>query len=62
MSRGRMTHPYPSDRVLEFLGERQIPVILSSDAHKTEDLTYGFDEALKLVEKYNLNLITDYRK
>ncbi len=61
MSRGRMTHPYPSDRVLEFLGERQIPVILSSDAHKTEDLTYGFDEVLKLVEKYNLNLITDYK-
>ena len=28
---------------------------------KTEDLTYGFDEVLKLVEKYNLNLITDYK-
>ena len=37
------------------------PVILSSDAHRTEDLIYGFDDALKLVEKFNLNLVSDYK-
>ena len=62
MARGRMSHPYPSDRVLEFLGEHKTPVILSSDAHKTEDLIYGFDDALKLVEKFDLNLVYDYKQ
>lgn len=61
MSRGRMTHPYPSDRVLEYLGEHCIPVILSSDAHRKEDLLYGFREAEQLVEKYKLNIVYDYR-
>ncbi|MBR5976978.1 MAG: hypothetical protein IK046_04185, partial [Clostridia bacterium] len=52
---------YPSDRVMAFLSEHKIPVILSSDAHETRHLTAGFDEAMKLVEKFDLNLVYDYK-
>ncbi|MBR6479658.1 MAG: histidinol-phosphatase [Clostridia bacterium] len=61
VNRGRMKHPYPSDRVMAFLSEHKIPVILSSDAHETRHLTAGFDEAMKLVEKFDLNLVYDYK-
>ena len=57
MSRGYTTAPYPSERVLQYLGEHKIPVIFASDAHTTDTLLYGRDEVLKLVEKYNLELV-----
>lgn len=57
MSRGYTTTPYPSERVLQYLGEHKIPVIFASDAHTTDTLLYGRDEVLKLVEKYNLELV-----
>lgn len=57
MSRGYTTAPYPSERVLQYLGEHKIPVIFSSDAHTTDTLLYGRDEVLKLVEKYDLELV-----
>ena len=57
MSRGYTTAPYPSERVLQYLGEHKIPVIFASDAHITDTLLYGRDEVLKLVEKYNLELV-----
>ncbi len=57
MSRGYTTAPYPSERVLKYLGEHKIPVIFSSDAHTTDALLFGRDEVLKLVEKYDLELV-----
>lgn len=59
MSRGYRTSPYPGERILEALGKARKPVILSSDAHSVEHITYGFDEAVKLVEKYDLVLKKD---
>ena len=57
MSRGYTTAPYPSERVLQYLGKQKIPVIYSSDAHSIDTLLFGREEVLKLVEKYDLELV-----
>ncbi|MDD6807843.1 MAG: histidinol-phosphatase [Oscillospiraceae bacterium] len=57
IARGYTTEPYPNERVLKILGMSQKPVILSSDTHSKDTITFGFDNMLKLVEKYNLKLI-----
>lgn len=58
ISRGYRTAPYPSERVLETLGKAGKPVILSSDSHATDTILFGFEDAMRLVEKYGLNLLT----
>lgn len=58
MARGICDKPYPSERVLKYLSEKRTPVILSSDAHSRDAITYGFDKASELVLKYDLNLVT----
>lgn len=59
ISRGYRTTPYPDERILSRLSEAQAPVILSSDAHKASDILFGFDSAMALVDKYELNLFRD---
>lgn len=59
ISRRYRTEPYPDRRILRTLGQAQAPVILSSDAHRAEDLFFGFDDAMRLVDEYDLNLFTD---
>ncbi len=58
ISRGYRTSPYPSEAVLERLAEAKKPVILSSDSHAAGTILYGFEEAMHLVEKYDLDLLT----
>lgn len=57
MVRGYRTEPYPSAAWLTLIGKAQHPVILSSDAHEKENITFWFDEAMQLVSRYRLNLI-----
>lgn len=58
LARGYRTEPYPSEAFLALIGKAQHPVILSSDAHAAEDITYWFDRAIQLVSKYRLNLVS----
>ena len=58
MSRGYRTAPYPGERVLELLGKAGKPVILSSDSHAADTITYGFEEAMRLAARWNLDLQT----
>lgn len=51
VSRGYLKTPYPSEYFLELLFERKVPVIISSDAHKKENLDSGYENALALVKK-----------
>lgn len=41
---------FPGEQVLKKVLERKIPVIISSDAHKPEELSYFFDEAKTLLK------------
>ena len=57
MSRGWRTDPYPADFLLEELGKLGGKVILSSDAHRREDLLYGLSQAGKTAEKYHVEVV-----
>ncbi len=59
ISRGYRTAPYPDERILAQLGEAGRPVLFSSDAHRTEDILFGLDEAKRLADTYKLNLFDD---
>lgn len=56
ISRGYRSEPYPEPRILARLAEAGASVILSSDSHSVDTITYGFREAEALAKKYDLNL------
>ena len=57
ISRGWCRDPYPAPFLLEEMGRQGASVILSSDAHRREDLLFGLTEARTLAEKYHLKMI-----
>lgn len=58
ISRGYRTAPYPSEEILGVLGKAGKSVILSSDSHAADTVLFGFEEAMRLVERYDLTLKT----
>jgi len=40
---------YPARAMLEMAVDAGIPIALSSDAHRPEDLAYGYEQAVKLL-------------
>ena len=50
MSRGYRTQPYPSKDMIAYIRERGGRFVLSSDAHKAEDVAYRFEEYEALTE------------
>lgn len=50
-ARSGMEDFYPSDFLLELFFNEGVPVCINSDAHKTELLDFGFEEALNLAKK-----------
>ena len=51
ISRGHMSDPYPSDYFLSLLHERNVPVMINSDAHAQDALDCAFDEARARAKK-----------
>ena len=47
MSRGCRMTPYPSPYVLRRIAEKRGLVVLNSDCHRKESLTYGFADAVR---------------
>ena len=45
IARGYRSTPYPSDALRKYICERGGKLILNSDAHRKEDLMYGFEAA-----------------
>lgn len=50
IARGYTTEQYPSTFILKMIKDRNIPVIINSDAHTTEGIDCKFTEMYKLVE------------
>ncbi len=50
ISRGYRTTPYPAPIFLRRIAEKRGNIILSSDSHNKDHLTYGFDKALQIVK------------
>ena len=49
MARGRRKVPYPAPFILAELVRMEVPLLLSSDCHQKELLTYGFPEAVRFI-------------
>ncbi len=50
MAKGWRTRPYPDLPLLKELKARGARILLSSDAHRTQDILYAFPEMLQLLE------------
>lgn len=46
--------PYPSNRILQMVQRASVPVLISDDAHRTQDLCRHFDEAENIINNMNL--------
>jgi histidinol-phosphatase (PHP family) len=46
--------PYPSPRILQMAKEKNIPVLISDDAHAASQIGRHFDEAEMLIKQFNL--------
>lgn len=54
--------PYPNEVFFKIVGELGAEVVIGVDAHLPSDFyTSAYDVAMDLVEKFNLNLIKDFR-
>lgn len=45
---------YPSGNILSEIAVRNLPVVISDDAHKTEELGYAFADAEQILSDYNI--------
>lgn len=57
MSRGYRTTPYPSPKLLRYIGEQGGEIIINGDCHDKKFLGNGFKEALDLVRACGINRI-----
>ena len=57
ISRNWRREPYPDLFLLEEMGRWQAKVILSSDAHRAEDLLFGLEKARALARDYGLEVL-----
>jgi histidinol-phosphatase (PHP family) len=55
--KGRSTSLFPGEYILRRLGKKNIPVILSSDAHHPSEISRYFDEALEVMKNCGLKTI-----
>lgn len=56
MSRGYLQNPYPSKEILEMIYKNSGNVILSSDCHDKDYLTYGFEKAKTLCNEVGIKI------
>ena len=62
MSRGYRTTPYPAPIFLRRIAEKRGNVVLSSDAHNKDRLTYGFDIALQILKASGIGSVLTMTK
>ncbi|MBP5175324.1 MAG: histidinol-phosphatase [Treponema sp.] len=60
MARGKLDTPYPSQEFLSMLREYNVPLTLSSDAHRAENLDFGFEQAVQWAKKANFTELQCY--
>jgi len=53
---------YPNEKFFEILSNYNIPVIISSDGHYPVHVTRHFEEAMKLLKKYNIKNTAKFEK
>ena len=61
ISRGYRKIPYPAPFLLKEIRERGARIILSSDSHSRDTLTFFFDESLELLRENGIKSILTYQ-
>ena len=61
ISRGYRKIPYPAPFLLKEIKERGGKIILSSDSHSKDTLTFFFDESIALLRENGINSIVTYQ-
>ena len=61
ISRGYRKIPYPAPFLLREIKERGAKIILSSDSHSKDTLTFFFDESIALLRDNGINSILTYK-
>lgn len=59
--KGRCPDYYPSDYLLQQIAKLKIPMVVSTDAHKAEELSMGRDEAIAHLKNFGIHYLM-YRK
>ena len=49
ISRGYITEPYPAPFLLKRVKERNAPIIITSDAHRAENIDFGYKDTRKML-------------
>jgi histidinol-phosphatase (PHP family) len=62
MARGYRTTPYPAPIFLHRIAEKRGNILLSSDAHNKDRLTYGFDVALQIIKASGIGSVLTMTK
>ena len=57
-----LSNHFPSDNIVKELIRRKIPLTLSSDAHKPEQVGFMFEDFIKKAKKWNLNELYQFKK
>jgi histidinol-phosphatase (PHP family) len=52
---------YPSRTIMEWMREREIPIVLSSDAHHPSEIGFAFDEAIRVLREVGYTKLATYR-
>jgi len=60
ISRKKRSVPYPTKEVIEYMNEKGVKFILSSDTHNVNTLDSFFDESLELLRSCNVNTLIAY--
>ena len=61
VSRNWLSHSYPQDFLMRRLAERGANIIITSDAHKVENVLYGFDDACKYAVSCGFDSVCIYK-
>lgn len=54
IARGYSTEQYPSKFILELIKEKNIPIVINSDAHTAEGIDCKFDEMYELIRRMEM--------
>ena len=58
ISRGYRTTPYPDDRTMGIIAKSGKPFVITSDTHKRETVTFGFDKEMERLNQKGYKYIT----
>jgi len=66
VSSAGLRHPvkelYPSNRIVDMLAVLQVPVVMSTDAHRPEDVSNGLEVVVELIKQKRLPLAIPNRR